>query len=470
MSLNNLLDIGITIFGQTREIELSWIGGLIKGLIEGVGSVGVGVILFSIILKLIVMPFDVMQRVSMRKQNAKMEQNKEKMERLQKQYANNKELYNQKVQEMYKKEGISMLSSCLPTILSLVIFIVAINNFTAYSQYADVHNYNLLVNQYNEKLMTYTVSDADVDASFITETTVGEKAFVKVEDDDKFVYYLVAKPDTAYTPQSIVATARADRNYFINVEKVKANATLNAAVSALVSVPDTDATYADAYAQACKDYLMGEAQTAAYEAYQSDVKGNTAFLWIKNIWATDASFKSPVLEYSEFKTAIAQNAGGCGGCGSCGSCGTAENAELTGDPYDESTYNIVTAKLSAEKNAANGYYILIVLSIGTILLQQFLSMRANKAQNQYSSVDGQGAMSQKTMMIMMTVMFAVFSFMYSAAFSVYLVVGNLLSMVSTIVINALVDRSLHKKEEAALQAKYNQRFPGRKSENDNKKK
>ncbi|MBQ9730363.1 MAG: YidC/Oxa1 family membrane protein insertase, partial [Clostridia bacterium] len=291
-------------------------------------------------------------------------------------------------------------------------------------------------------------------------------AFVRVEDENKFIYYMVAKPTTAYTPESITATASADRNYFINTEKVKANATLNTAVMGTLS---TATPTEEEYAAACKDYFMGEAQTAVYEKYHSDVKTKTSFLWIKNIWATDASFKSPVLEYADFKTAIAQRSG-CGSCGSCGSCGTAENEELTGNPYDEATYNIVTGKLSAEKDAPNGYYILIVLSIGTILLQQFLSMRSNKAQNQYSSVDGQGAMSQKTMMIMMTVMFAVFSFMYSAAFSVYLVVGNLLSMVSTLVINKAVDVSLRKKEEAALQAKYNQRFPGRKPLDGDKKK
>ena len=36
---------------------------------------------------------------------------------------------------LYKKNGYSMFGACLPTILTLVIFIVAINGFTSYSQY-----------------------------------------------------------------------------------------------------------------------------------------------------------------------------------------------------------------------------------------------------------------------------------------------------------------------------------------------
>jgi hypothetical protein len=156
MELMNLLSgVEIAVFGQTFDISLNWIGKLIKLLVAGVGSVGVGIILFSIALKVVVLPFDVYQRISMRKQNLKMKENKYKMEKLQKQYANDKAMYNQKLMEMYKANGISMFSSCLPMILSLVIFIVAINAFNAYSQYAAVENYNYMVNAYNEQLLEY---------------------------------------------------------------------------------------------------------------------------------------------------------------------------------------------------------------------------------------------------------------------------------------------------------------------------
>ena len=150
----NLLnsEVGIALFGSTYDISLDWLGTLIRWLITGVGSVGVGIILFSIILRIIVLPFDVYQRISMRKQNLKMKENQARMEKLQKQYANNKDLYNQKVMEMYKESGISLFSSCLPMILSLIIFIVAIGAFNAYSQYANVENYNVMVNAYNAKV------------------------------------------------------------------------------------------------------------------------------------------------------------------------------------------------------------------------------------------------------------------------------------------------------------------------------
>jgi YidC/Oxa1 family membrane protein insertase len=151
----------ITIYGDTYKVALNGIGTAIRWLIEIGGSVGIGIILFSLILKLIVMPFDIYQRVAMRKQNIKMAENKDRMEKLQKQYANDKAMYNQKLMEMYKENGISMFSSCLPMILSLIIFIVAINNFNSYSHYAAIENYNIMVNAYNEQLYEYT---ADLDS------------------------------------------------------------------------------------------------------------------------------------------------------------------------------------------------------------------------------------------------------------------------------------------------------------------
>ena len=131
------------------------------------------------------------------------------------------------------------------------------------------------------------------------------------------------------------------------------------------------------------------------------------------------------------------------------------------DVYNENSYNVVTAKLSAEKSQANGYFILIVLSIGTILLQQFVSMRSQKEQTQFSSVDGKGMFNQKMMLVIMTVMFAIFAFMYSAAFSIYMVTSNILSLIMTLLINKIVEVTMSKKEEKAMQEQYNKRFPGR---------
>ena len=48
---------------QLGAIDLNWIGGIIRTLIEGIGITAVGVIVFTLILKTIVLPLDIFSKV-----------------------------------------------------------------------------------------------------------------------------------------------------------------------------------------------------------------------------------------------------------------------------------------------------------------------------------------------------------------------------------------------------------------------
>ena len=60
-------------------------------------------------------------------------------------------------------------------------------------------------------------------------------------------------------------------------------------------------------------------------------------------------------------------------------------------------------------------------------------------------------------------MFAIFSFMYSSAFSIYMIMSNILSLFSTIIINKLVDMRAEKAEEKAFRERYDRAYSGRAS-------
>ena len=465
MEIFNLL--AVTFFGKLHSINLDWIGNFIDWLVNKTGSVGIAIILFSLTLKLITLPFDVYQRISMRKQNNKMKQNQAQMEKLQKQYANDKEKYNQKVMEMYKENGISMFSSCLPMILSMVIFFVAIGAFNSYAAHANVENYNELVRAYNGSLQSYTLQIEDVndDGSITCEkSTDAENTYtytVKGNADNQYLYYsfsyTLSEGETADKTiggnpspldlegvKTYFETAKKSEKVTFKVDETKAsqNKEIEDKVVALfeqMKAEDDTVTKTDAY----DAYFEEQAQDAVVVAYNTKVKNNTKFLWIKNIWVTDASYKHPIMGYTDFSNEIVEK-------GTC-SCSTGSKKGY-GSAYDKVGYSLVTEKLTAPKSAANGYFILIALSIGTILLQQFTSMRAQKEQQKYSSVDGQGASQQKMMMVMMTGMFAIFSFMYSSAFSTYLVVSNLFSMASMFIINLFVDKKEKKTAEEKVKA------------------
>ena len=504
MGLFNLLGVQITIFSQTYTVDINFIGKFI-GLLVGWVGVGFGIIIFSLVLKIITLPFDVMQRITMRKQNIKMKENQERMEKLQKQYANDKEAYNQKVMEMYKENGMSMFSSCLPMILSMVIFFIAIGAFNSFSAYANVKNYNELVSAYNSAY-TEMISDIDVcDYSVINvienkeiveteEKTVSYTFFYEVKDEttkDKLVYYTAKyeiknlelvdfnkaspKDSIRYTydnegnkivipkdeVKAYLKDKKTEKTYYVNDAKIVAGKdgdykTHYDAIKAIEEKLIADGVQVDNadghWVLAVEKYFVGVAQDNVVVAYNSTVKGNTKFLWIKNVWETDAMYKHPVLKYKDFSTAISTK----DGC----SCSTTNKAAKI-PAYTKDGYNTVTGKLTQQKADYNGYFILIALSIGTILLQQFISMRTQKEQQKYSSVDGQGAGQQKIMMVMMTGMFAIFSFMYSSAFSIYLIVSNLFSLASTLVINKIVDKTAASKEAKKAEEKFNSRYGGR---------
>ena len=104
------------------ESILSW-------LQSWTGNYGIAVILFTILVRLVLSPFDYKSRKSMRK-TAKLQP---KLAVLQKKYANDREKLNRKTQELYKQEHVSPLSGCLPMLLSYPILIIMFNAMRNYA-------------------------------------------------------------------------------------------------------------------------------------------------------------------------------------------------------------------------------------------------------------------------------------------------------------------------------------------------
>ena len=84
--------VDFNLLPQGYEIGLDWLGQFTRMIIEGVGIAGLGIIVFTLVLKAITLPFDIYQRVKMRKQNLIMRSMKEDLDKLQKQFANDKDM------------------------------------------------------------------------------------------------------------------------------------------------------------------------------------------------------------------------------------------------------------------------------------------------------------------------------------------------------------------------------------------
>lgn len=443
LAANGNLGYGVS---AIADVNLNWIGQLIKILIEGIGIVGVGIIVFTLILKTIVLPLDIYSRINGKKQALIMDRMRPQMEKLQKQYANDKTMYNQKVMELQKNSGYSMFGACLPMIVSLVIFIVVFNAFSTYSQYANLRTYNDMVEVYNGVVQTYVVenpSDPGNDNGFLYAVDAdgnlleldaegkpveeGKTVYDYTADYGRFTtYYNTAKKaeDSGWSElgedQTFTALAKEYKQKHssydgaFNINLVNGREEDGSLTVTAISLRNT-----------LINYYMEEPAAEAVETYYEDGH-NSSFLWVKNIWYPDSTLNREMPDFSKFQSTITQ-------------------ANIT--DADAEAYEKVTAALGDQKEQYNGYYILIVLSIGFMLLQQWLSMRSNKSVNELSTVDGSGARTNKMMMVMMPIIYGIFSFFYSAAFSVYMITNTVYSLVTMLIINKCVDVWFKKKEE-----------------------
>jgi len=90
---------------------------LIKAMHGFINNYALTIILFTIVIKLVVMPLNLKSRRSTMRMTSVQPQ----MQALQEKYKDDQEKLNQKLQELYRKEGISPLGGCLPMIISMFV-------------------------------------------------------------------------------------------------------------------------------------------------------------------------------------------------------------------------------------------------------------------------------------------------------------------------------------------------------------
>ena len=414
---------------------------LILWLVSITSSVAAGVILFTVFLKLITLPFDFMSRFSMRKNSLKMEEMRPELEKLQKQYAGDKNLYNQKMMALYKKNGYSMFGSCLPTIITLVIFIIAINGFNAYSHYQNKQYFYEMSIAYNNVIYAglevdgeYIYTDKDGKIQVNDALLLGKTEVTPEGKDYKIIveYKAAESKQTIYTTngyvkytRTVVGETGTGTPEFTVIEsnltndKIKSDYNNN-----LVNSEGKTFDEAKADGVTAEEFIQDICEIKSAERFRNNGSG---FLWVKNIWVTDSPMKHPIEEkWETFKSTYGYN--------------DASYKDIGQDGYDK-----LIADLEFEKTAPNGFFILVILTAASSLLTQLVVGKSQKAQMELQTVNGQGAQTQKIMMWMMPIMMAIFAFMYTAAFSIYIVLSSVISLLTTLLINYIADKKYKKK-------------------------
>ncbi len=93
------------------------LGILLNIIYNAVGSYGLAVILFALLVKIIILPIAYHGKKGM----LRMSKLQGQMQQIQKKYANNKVKMNEEISKLYEKEGVSPMSGCLPSFLPLPI-------------------------------------------------------------------------------------------------------------------------------------------------------------------------------------------------------------------------------------------------------------------------------------------------------------------------------------------------------------
>lgn len=553
MAISNLLaGVQVSLIGSLGSVsyKYAWLLGVIESFIGIVADVGLGIILFTLVLKLITLPLDIFSRASMKKNALKMEMMRDDLEKLQKQYANNKQLYQQKMMALYKKNGYSALMPCLPTIISLVFFIIVIGAFSSYSRKADFEVFKKMATAYDEEIVSlegngivnagteenkeyyvnldaalrekgyykyfagydpngnkYSIGDYTVYFDIYTDSGNQElktaypdiyTAFIddfgnlKFTDEelkgkilDEIKNEFVKTKFTAEQIESLTAetlvTGNANEGYFFkdeNIQRIIEKTSAGVfdgfasydgesgvwtfifpengnAADTLVNKDDiakeflTETLIKKIAGDYAAENILGAARTAARESYINNRSKSVLFPWVKNLWVVDSPFKPAIPTYSNLSSTL---------------FGKTNSTQFDEKKYDELTYDISEYKQTGF-GKGNGLFILVALSILTMLLSTVIMNKTQKTQMELSSVDGangQAATQQKMMTWIMPIMFGVFAFIYSAGFSIYMVTSSILSTCFTLAINFCVEKSfkhkINKKQaEDAGKARYGKR-------------
>ena len=111
---------------------------ILEWIFGWVGNYGWAVVIFTLLIRLVLLPLDIKSKKSMRA----MQKVQPKVQALQKKYANDKDKLNLKLNELYRKEHVSPMAGCLPMLISLPVLWIM---FSAMRNMANEHTIQMIL-------------------------------------------------------------------------------------------------------------------------------------------------------------------------------------------------------------------------------------------------------------------------------------------------------------------------------------
>lgn len=374
---------------------------IIMAFHNGIHNYAWAIIVFTIVLKIILLPLDFLNKYVTAK-NAKVQKAiQPELEKIQKQYGNNKQIINQKTMELYKKNNYSVTGSCVVMLinmaLTLTIFITLFSGLNSMAAYKVQYQYNEIQKSY------YSVEDYSND---------------NLAERYKH-YFIEYASDTAnLNDEGKIKDETAAKTYAI--DKVKAEI----------------ATYNN--------------ETNNVNALKRYGEVKESWLWIDNIWKSDTPWTNSVATFKEYSNSARA---------------TFKDVEIkntadeqigmltAGDlkSLAEVEYNQIMDPIRESAGRANGYLIVVILAAGLNLISLLASQGKLKfKRKKKTTLEEEPKQKQPggwLMLVLLPSIMIYITLIYNAVFGLYIFVSSLVTTAATPLINWLIN-VIDKKKQA----------------------
>ncbi len=422
------------------EVPTHFVAKILLWLGSFISNYGWVIVVFTLLLKLLLLAPDIIQKVKSKKQQIKLNALKPALEKLERQYGRDKNLLMMKQQELYKKSGYNPASGCLFMLIPLVVVIIAFTGFNAVVAYKTELSYvNVRTAYYcdfseeeNENIADYS----NVKQAFSEDVYNLIKDELSKDDSDELkLAALKGVPSSAaeeakedfkafkdkYTDlyaSGTEVTAEAQNKY----NEVYAEATASGKTEEEAAQIAEEAK--NSYISEIKNQTRNEIDSVILQARKNVAlttfeNNNSRFLWINNIWVSD-THSAVVMTADKYNSTMK----------------TAKRPTADVAEYEKVMAGVTEANLGYKligKTGWNGLYILVILSFAVSYgSQKLMQLTSAQAPTEMASM--------KVMSIILPLMSAVFVFFYSAAFGLYMVINSIFTAASTLIINFILNK------------------------------
>ena len=198
------------------------------------------------------------------------------------------------------------------------------------------------------------------------------------------------------------------------------------------SYAELDKTYiatvaSEEYVNASEEEKENILKIEIKEEYDELSKQNS-WLWVNNVWKKDTK-ESQFIEFETY----------------------AKTAKLEGEAKDlaNARYEYITNTIDGEKTNANGYYILIILSVAISFLTQWLSQKLTMPKGQKLNT------MNKVMLAIIPATMVILAFTSNVVFTLYIIVNSIMTAIITAIISIVMKKQNNGKDEDIVLPKKN---------------